>query len=225
MNKPEINPFEMDQVAQEWIRSIEWEKWLIRDKEIYPFLDNWASKCEWNLVEIGSWQWICSTKIPNFKWKYIWIEPSIPLVTRANLLYPDSSFIVWNAYSIPLPCEYADNCFSINVWFHLKQIDLASKELVRILKQWWEFVIITANPHWYKSWIEFYENPQIEWNMMLWKVKVPVNPLSLNTFYFHTFEEIIFSLENAWLAVESSTEFWELNWENIFITIKWVKNR
>jgi SAM-dependent methyltransferase len=217
----EINPFENELVAQEWITSVEWEKWLIRDKDIYPMLSQRTENLQGNLLEIWSWQWICSEKIPLFKWKYIWLEPSIPLTQRANSLYQNinRSFIVWNVYKIPLENEYINNAFSVNVWFHLKDLITASGEIHRVLKYWGQFLIITANPNSHHIWETFYENVEKIWNAIIWKVNIPVNPLSQNIFFQHTIEEIITSLKKAKLNIDLIEEFWDANWNKLFIKI------
>ncbi|MDX9914128.1 MAG: hypothetical protein RBS77_06130, partial [Candidatus Moranbacteria bacterium] len=46
----EENPFEDEQVAKEWINSVENEKNMGRDKEIYPRLKNWIAQQNEGLV-------------------------------------------------------------------------------------------------------------------------------------------------------------------------------
>ncbi len=196
----EENPFENSEVSKEWINSVENEKGLIRDNEIYPYLKKWVFDLHPKiLVEVGAGQGICSEKIKTDAFTtYFGIEPSVFLVERAQFLYdkPNRKFIVGNAYHIPFENEKADGVFSVNVWFHLADINLASYELSRILKLKGKFLIITANPEAYEVWESFYYDHKKEGKRISGKVKVPINPLSSSIFYEHTPYEIKQSLES-----------------------------
>lgn len=208
--KIEENPFEIPQVAAEWINSVENEKGLIRDNEIYPFLKRWVSDLHPELlIEIGAGQGICSDKISADDFTaYIGIEPSTYLVERAIALYskPDRKFVTGNAYRLPIENEKADGVFSVNVWFHLADIELAGSELSRILKVGGRFLIITVNPKAYDIWESFYFDYKKEGKKIVGKVKTPINPLSSNTFFEHTFEEIERSLKSNSLRVLETHE-------------------
>lgn len=204
----EDNPFEDEYIAEEWIRSVEGEKGGARDREVYPLLEAWVSDFSKDalVVEIGSGQGICSQHLGTFKGVYIGVEPSVALVDRAITVYGESKnrkFIMGNAYQLPLGNEQADGAFSLNVWFHLKDLSGATQELARILKPGGTFNIITTNPNCYDLWRTFFENPREEGNMISGKVHIPINPLSRNDFYMHTMNEMTESLEHAGLEVGS----------------------
>ena len=202
--KREENPFEDSIIALEWIRSVEGEKGLIRDNEIYPLLEQWCSAVVGQIVDIGSGQGICSQHLGEFKGKYIGVEPSVPLVERARELYGTNEsfkFEVGNAYELPISSESSDAVISVNVWFHLADIERAALELSRILKKGGEFNIVTSNPGNYEAWRNFFENPREEGKLISGKVSVPVNPLTRNDIYMHTKQEMINSFEKAGLEI------------------------
>lgn len=224
-NTKEENPFETAKVAAEWIASVENEKELIRDKEIYPYLKQWVSDLQPTLLlEIGAGQGICSDKIgANDFATYVGIEPSVPLVERAKSLYENQGrkFIIGNAYHLPFEDEYADAVFSVNVWFHLADIGLAASELSRVLKTGGQFLIITVNPKAYDIWESFYFDHTKDGNKIVGKVRTPINPLSSNTFFVHTFDEIERSLDSNSLRLLKTHELgaYEGTQKKLFIAI------
>ncbi len=224
----EENPFESEQVAAEWINSVENEQGMIRDKEIYPLLESWISKIRPQLiVEIGSGQGICSDNIELGQGKYIGVEPSRALVERAHELYEDGErdFVVGNAYELPLPNEIADAGFSVNVWFHLENIGQASKELARVLKADGKFLIITANPSQNDIWESFYFDRRKDGKKIVGKVNVPINPMSKNTFYQHTLDEIKEALVKSGLEIDEVRELGDYGeGEKIFVAISGHKS-
>lgn len=203
----EDNPFEDKEVAEQWIRSVEGEKGMARDKEIYPMLREWANSIgDGMILEIGSGQGICSEQFSEYKGSYIGVEPSETLTKRAEELYGDNErlkFVVGNAYKLPTDSKSIDGAFSLNVWFHLADLDTASQELARVLKEGARFNIITTNPESYDVWRTFFEDYKEEGNMISGKVNIPVNPLSRNDFYMHTMNEMTGTLEQSGLIVES----------------------
>ncbi len=222
----EENPFESEKVALEWINSVENEKGMFRDNDIYPRLKEWIKKHDPNfVVEIGSGQGICSSKLGNFFGNYIGIEPSNKLVERAKKLYESKNikFIIGNAYQLPINNNVADAIFSINVWFHLESLEKAAKELSRILKIGGKFLIITANPNVYKSWKDSFIEYKEENKKIIGKVNIPVNPLSKVIIIKHSLNEIKKSLEEADLKIENIEYFSLLKKKNIFIAIEGVK--
>lgn len=227
----EENPFEDAVVAQEWINSVENEKGFIRDREIYPSLQKWAEEIQpKTIVEIGSGQGICSEKISIPGLHYIGIEPSKILTDRAKELYSeieDRELLVGNAYALPVEDQTADAAFSVNVWFHLENLEKASSEIARILKPGGSFLIITANPEaddlWEKSFINYSKNGKI----LDGKVIVPVNPLSRNIIYQHTLDEIVEALKNNGFTVEKVETFGTVDdntQDKIFINIQGKKS-
>lgn len=223
--KYEDNPFEDEIIAREWINSVENERGLIRDKETYPLLRRWAEKVRPKvIVEIGSGQGICADKVQLPGTQYVGVEPSQFLVERARELYPsqDREFTIGNAYTLPLSDEYADAVFSVNVWFHLENLQKASGELARILKPGGNFLISTAHPDSYSVWESFFFDPKIEGKKIDGKVRVPVNPLSRTVIYKHSLREIEDALTENGLVVEGTEGFGsieEYKDKGIFISI------
>jgi len=204
------NPFKDPEVARQWINSVENEKGMIRDKEIYPKLEQWVKLFNPKIVlDIGAGQGICSAHVCFLGNKYIGIEPSSLLVERANELYfgEDKDFIIGDAYDLPIMSEFVDAAFSVNVWFHLENLSIASKELSRVLKPGGKFLIITANPQTYDIWRTMYYDAVEDDRKIVGKVKVPVNPMTLNIFYKHTLEEIRSKLIDNNLIITGEEEF------------------
>src|SRR5690606_7949375 len=108
--KYEENPFESEDVAKEWIGSVEGEEGMFRDKTIYPLLEKWSSEIRGGtILEIGAGQGACAEHINDVN--YIGVEPSMPLVKRAGELYQDKegkNFVVGNAYDLPLASKSVD---------------------------------------------------------------------------------------------------------------------
>lgn len=225
----EDNPFIDERVAREWINSVENEKGRLRDKEIYPRLSVWAKNSGANIiVEIGSGQGICSEKLEVKDVQYLGIEPSPLLVERANNLYSNVNrkFIIGDAYALPLESGCADAVFSVNVWFHLQDLGVATKEMARILKVTGKFLIITANPFSHQAWRSFYINPEEDEKRISGKVIVPINPLSMNIFYKHSINDITSALHKYGLNVEIIDEFGnpeEYGGNGLFIGISGTK--
>ncbi|MFC1623680.1 class I SAM-dependent methyltransferase [Patescibacteria group bacterium] len=207
----EENPFETKSVSKEWITSVEGEVGLIRDNEIYPRLQSWISEIKPNIVvEIGSGQGICSNKLGDFDGKYIGIEPSKYLTERAKELYnsqANKTFKIGNAYDLPFNDNEVDAVFSVMVWFHLENLEKASKEIFRILKTGAKFYIITANPDLYNVWESFFLDYEKKDKKLIGRVKVPISSLSKNIIHLHTTNEIITSLKKAGLNIESIEKF------------------
>ncbi len=184
----EENPFNENEIAKQWIRSVEGEIGLIRDNESYPILHDWYETCN----------------------------------KRANLMYEsyNRQFNVGNAYNIPITDGICDSAFSLNVWFHLADIDKASKELSRVLKSGGKFWIHTVNSDEVDTWLSLYNNLEIEKNRAIGEAVVPINNLSRNTYYFHTNEQVIEALEKYGLVVNKIKKLGEIKGKNVFIIIE-----
>lgn len=224
----EYNPFEDKKVAEEWINSVENEKDSFRDKEIYPYLEKWVSEARpSSILEIGSGQGICSTRLGDFSGKYIGIEPSAFLVDRAMKLYKNEyrDFIAGSAYKLPIDDQAVDAVLSINVWFHLENLEMAAKELARVLKKDGQFMIITANPESSDMWKSFYFEEVTNGKNIRGKVVVPVNNLSDSTFYDHSLEEILesFKKNNLNINFVEKLGFSEDSKHPLFVVIKGSK--
>jgi ubiquinone/menaquinone biosynthesis C-methylase UbiE len=137
--------------AEEWIALIESDGAKIRENDIYPHLNKWIWDNDiTDVLDIGCGQGACSAVLPRIT-LYTGIEPSIHLLDRARILYPTNRFLEGSAYAIPLPDESFEGAFSIAVWHLLSDIDLAAKELARVLKPHGHFFIVTADPK-HESW-------------------------------------------------------------------------
>lgn len=224
----EENPFTNDQVAKEWIASVENECGFIRDKEIYPRLRAWSESVRGTIVDIGSGQGICSQKIFLAGGaEYLGIEPSFTLTARARELYgaADKKFIVGDAYALPLDTATVEACFLVSVWFHLGDLDKAAAEMARVLKPAGKFFIITANPAAYETWRSFYFDETIEGKKITGKIQVPINPLSKNIFYQHSEEEMLGALSRARLTVAETARFGRIAevGESVFMSVSGSK--
>ena len=205
----EENPFEDSLIAQEWITSIESPQSRSREQEFYPLLYTWTHELQpKTIVEIGSGQGVCSSKIDSTRSSYVGIEPSEHLLSRARQLYPEENktFLKGDAYRVPLPDGSAEAVFSVGVWFHVRDLDAAHRELARIVVSGGEVLILTANADTRKLWESWFEHPVIEGKRIVGKVAVPGGTLSKNIFYFHTQQEIVASLEAHGFTIMSVTQ-------------------
>lgn len=207
--KYEENPFEQQNVAQEWINSVENESGMMRDRDFYPSIRKWAQKIRPSvIIDIGSGQGICADLVQIKNSKYIGIEPSTTLVQRAIQKYSKDGrqFLVGNAYNLPFRDESADAALLLNVWFHLKDLKRASSELSRVLCNGGKFLIITADPEKYSTWDKFFFEALRTDEKIDGKVHVPINPLSRNIFYKHSMSEITNSLTAHNLVIDEVTK-------------------
>ncbi len=222
----EENTFEDEQNAKQWIESVENEKDSYRDKAIYPLLSKWISENNLNLiVEIGSGQGICSSKINLRNSEYIGIEPSEFLVKRANELYTKENikFIIGNAYNLPIQDKSIDGVFSVMVLFHLENLNASSKEIFRILKDKGTFLIITPNPSSYVEWEKFFVDYDKDKKRIAGSVNIPGVIMNKNIIYTHSLEEIKVSFEQNGLKINSVDEFGDFGQGNLFIAIEGKK--
>jgi ubiquinone/menaquinone biosynthesis C-methylase UbiE len=222
----EENPFEDEKVAAEWMMSVEGEQGLTRDNFIYPFLATWSANIHGVIVDIGSGQGICSEKLRLADdARYIGVEPSVPLLKRAQEKHAASNreFLKGDAFALPLENDSADACFSINVWFHIEDLEGAAQEMARVLKPSGQFVIITANPAAEKKWESFYQEGTDDGKRIVGKIDLAVSPLSRSTFYRHSREEIIGALTAAGLKVEEETTFRKSDDGDLFVRVMGMK--
>lgn len=205
----EDNPFEDPTIAKEWMTAVEGERQLIRDRELYPLLQQWAVKLSGVIVDIGSGQGICADHVQGKDVQYIGVEPSPTLVARAEEKYAKEgrAFVIGTAYELPVLSDSADAVLSVNVWFHLEDLGTASCELSRILKTDGVFLISTANPDSYHHWQGMFSDAETTDKVIDGKAHIPVQSLSRNRFYKHTIEEITQALESCGLVVEHISNF------------------
>ncbi len=132
--------------AAEWIAIIEDAKSVIRENDIYPTVTHWLKTFSGNeILDLGCGQGVCSEKITLGEKLYTGVDPSEHLIQRARQLYPETKFVVGNAYQLPFPQECFDGVFSIAVWHLLSDITLASQELARVLKKGGKFFVLSAD--------------------------------------------------------------------------------
>ena len=222
------NPFTEPAIAEQWAHSVEGERGLWRDQTLYPAMRSWLdafNKRDAVIVDIGSGQGRSSAELDGYYGKYIGVEPSKFLLNRAKELYSSENrnFIVGNAYEIPLIDESVHRAISINVWFHLADPDKASQELSRVLKTGGAFFINTADNDSLETWKSFYVNPEIDDKKMQGEVKIPINNMALNTFYFQPNEEVIRILERNGLKVTKVTKSLEVDGHTLFAMIEGIK--
>lgn len=206
----EDNPFEDENIAQEWITSIEGEQGMIRDKELYPFLSEWANSLHGVILDIGAGQGICADYVQKNNNEYIGVDPSHTLIARANEKYLNNNrtFTIGNAYDLPIASSSVDAVLSVNTWFHLENLDKASQELSRVLKPSGVFLISTANPGSYGYWEKMFDSDaEVSEKIIDGKVNIPVQSLSRNLIFKHSLDEIVSALEKSSLSVESIEEF------------------
>ena len=127
------------------------------------------------IVDLGAGQGICSEKIDISKSRYVGIEPSEILINRARELYKEKNkeFIFGTAYKIPLEKESVDAVFSVGVWFHIKDLDKAHKEISRVLKYGGEVMIVTANPDTYFLWESWFDKSKKEGKVLVGDFNLP----------------------------------------------------
>jgi SAM-dependent methyltransferase len=209
----EVNPFEQKKIAEEWIQAVESGKaGSARPKEIYPRIKKWAAKLPPGVVvDIGAGQGDMA-KLFTKKSHYLGIEPSKFLVARATELHANThvEFQVGNAYETGIPAGDVVAVASVAVWFHLKDLRRAAKELARILQPGGAFYIVTANPTLYSVWEKFFAQNgkyQKKGKILSGAIGSSEWKLSHNIFYRHTLTSITTTLKKAGLNITSLETF------------------
>jgi ubiquinone/menaquinone biosynthesis C-methylase UbiE len=222
----EENPFENMEDAQRWITSVETEKGWVRDNDIYPALKKWSGNFgNKRVLEIGCGQGICSSKMSYNE--YIGIDPSQTLIKRAEELYDGTlrNFFVQSVYDIQFPDKSFDAAFSVGVWFHLENISKASKEISRVLSDNGKFLIITGTEETFGAWRDFYTTMEISKNKITGTFSDGTTHISRDTFYIHTNNFIIETLEENNLQVTRAESFAKNNnGDNLFMLFEGYKN-
>jgi len=204
----EENPFELPEVAEQWIVSVETEKDQLRDKYFYPLLSSWVSSEDiQSVLDIGGGQGVASQFCTGKT--YTNVEPSEYLVARAKEIFgAKGTHVVGNVYQLPFSHESFDAAFAITVWFHLQDLDSAAREVARVLKPGGKLLIINPNPRAYDVWRKMYtEIEDIDEKTFIGKAKVPHVTLERNTFYKHSTEEIIASFSKVGVKIDEVQEF------------------
>lgn len=194
-------------------RSDEWIDWIesndaeaSREKEIYPIIRDWLAKSNLaNVVEVGCGQGIVSKQVP-IGTEYIGIDPSSTLIERARQLYDSNnrSFLEGDAYKLPLEDASTEAVLSVWVWSHLQDLQLAAREMSRILKPNGAFLIINANPATYPERKGFYKSYEIVDGVLVGDFDLGNDKvLSQGTLHFHSVQDMTDALRNAGLCIDS----------------------
>jgi ubiquinone/menaquinone biosynthesis C-methylase UbiE len=189
------------------VLSNEWIDWVetynpqgTREQEIFPYIQKWLKEFKPEIIaDIGCGQGACSKLFD--KTQYIGIEQSSILIERAKKLYSSSSnrtFIKGDAYKIPLKKESVDAIMSIWVWSHLKNLNLASEQMYKILKPNGKFLIITANPETYDERKTFYTKYSIKGNLLTGNFNFGNGKTLTNTtLYLHSTKQMEDAIKHA----------------------------
>ncbi len=194
---PENNSFTDPRVAAEWIWAVENEQDGVRDREIYPRLSDWSKKLPTDacVLEVGSGQGACS---PHIDRSYFGVEPSKPLVKRAQELY-GAKFTSGTIYELRRSLNDFEptDAFSTNVWFHLQNVPLASRQFLGVLPTEGSFMIITGNPAAYDDWKNMFVISEETESYFAGSAKTLSGPISRDVFYTHTIDAIATALISA----------------------------
>jgi len=199
-----------------------------RDRVLYPEMRRWIAGIAESkpiILDVGSGQERGSTEIDGYE-KYIGVEPSEFLVNRAKEMYsaPSRSFVVGNAYELPIGSESVDGVVSVNVLFHIASLETAVTEMSRVLKHGGSFFVNTASNDSVDVWKTLYTDLVVGETMMQGKIRLPGAEPTLNTFYFQPNQLVIDTLEAHGLHVEKISYSCEKGGKMMFIMIEGRKS-
>lgn len=200
----------MNKVDKDWIEMIEGDSGKIREQDLYPKLDRWAtSRAFETILDIGCGQGICSQKIDLGPSHYTGIDSSEFLIKRATELYesPTKKFLVADALDLPFEDESFDAVFSISLIHLIEDIDVVIDELSRVLKPKGRFFIVTAAPSFYEAWEDSYKEKSLDGIRLIGKRLTADGTEVEDTLYFHEGEEIHNAIEEAGLEIEDIEPF------------------
>lgn len=221
------NPFTDEAIAKQWVASVETERENWRDRVLYPEMQKWLAAITQPqpiILDVGSGQGRGSAEIDGYG-KYIGVEPSEFLVRRAKEIYsaPNRSFVVGNAYELPIESESTDGVMSVNVLFHLANLDKAVEEMARVLKTGGSFFVNTASNDSVEVWKSLYTDLVVSETMMRGNIRLPDAEPTLNTFYFQPNQFVIETLRKHGLHAEKISYSCEKGGKMLFITIEGKK--
>ncbi len=206
----EPNPFAEEKGADEWSRLIEQETGTVRVDLVPLMISTWIKKIDPKIVvDVGSGQGALAEYAQLGNAEYIGIEPSLHLTERAREIHPKEGrqFVVGNAYALPIASNLADAAFSVNVWFHLADLDTATSELARILRTGGRSMICTANPDAYDLWLSMFDNPDVDDTKIDGRLNIPGSSgFTRNILFKHSTQEILAAFAKHGLIV-NKTEF------------------
>lgn len=221
------NPFTDEAVAKQWVMSVENESGNWRDKILYPEMRRWfvgIAELKPIILDVGSGQGRGSIEIDGYG-KYIGVEPSEFLVNRAKELYSATNreFMIGNAYELPIDTASVDGAISVNVLFHLANLEKAIQEISRVLKAGGSFFVNTASNDAVEVWKSLYTELEVGETMMQGNIRLPGAEPALNTFYFQPNQLVIDTLEKYGLHAEKVSYSCEKDGKSLFITIEGKK--
>ena len=205
----EENPFTKPHIASLWIEFIENLNGELRDLHIYPSLQKWEEDLgEGAVLEIGCGQGICSSRLSGLH-QYIGVEPSEWLLKRAIQKYGTSNrnFLQGSAYSLPISEGSCTGVFSICVWMHLANLNLAASELSRTLKVGGKFLIVTVNPNSFELWENMHFNATKFSDRITGGLHLVGTDLPEHVLFTHKQEDNIQSLSENGLTVLSTESY------------------
>jgi ubiquinone/menaquinone biosynthesis C-methylase UbiE len=211
-----------DQLGKEWIDWVESAAGS-REQEIYPLIKEWLSDTKpKELVDIGCGQGACSTLVAD-EIGYTGVDQSPVLIKRAKELYPARNFLIGDAYKIPAKDDSFDAAMSIWVWSHIKNLELAAKDMRRTLNHGGKFLIVTASPYTYEERKTFYTSYKEKDGLLIGDFDLGEGKvLSNSTLYLHSLDKIKKSILEAGLLIDSITKlgFLDTYKDGLYIAIK-----
>lgn len=211
----------MNSNDKDWIDMIEGERGKIRELDLYPKLNRWAtSRTFESILDVGCGQGICSQKLDLGTNQYTGIDSSEDLTNRATELYGSANinFIAGDALDLPFEDESFDSLFSISLIHLVEDIDEVISEMSRVLKPKGRFFIVTAAPSFYEAWEESYGIKVIEGKRLIGKRLASDGSEVEDTLFLHEGEEIHAAIEDSGLEIEDIEPF------RNFIAIRGRKN-
>lgn len=200
----------MSNIDKDWIEMIEGQRGQIREQDLYPKLNRWATSRPFeNILDIGCGQGICSQKIDLGSHQYTGIDSSELLINRATELYGSSNitFQVADALDLPFDDDSFESVFSVSLVHLVEDIDQMFDELSRVLKPKGRFFIVTAAPSFYEAWEDSYKEKVVEGKRLIGK-RLAFNGTEVeDTLFFHEGEEIHSAIEDAGLEIEDIEPF------------------
>jgi len=190
-----------ESLANEWIDWVETPNPQgTREQEIFPFVKKWIEKLKPKIVgDLGCGQGYFS-KLLDGNIQYIGVDSSPTLIKRAKELYslPNKKFVEGDVYKLPLKNDSIGAAMSLWVWSHLGNLQLAAKEMYRVLKAKGRFLIITANPETYEERKTFYKNYTIKDKLLTGTFDLGNGKTLTNTtLYLHSKKEIEEAIKKA----------------------------
>lgn len=194
-----------EKAALDWIKMIEATQSLNKKTVLAHALEKLTSSASvHNILDIGCGQGRCSEHIPADR-SYTGVEPSDFLLARALEIYSDThrKFVKGSAYALPFADHTFDAAFSVTVWHLLENINLASRELGRVLKRGSPFFVMSAHPEKYDDWKKPYASVKIEGRRLEGQIASPDGTTTADVLFLHSLDDLLTSFGQAKLTVEN----------------------